>query len=97
MARRKSDNDVNPEEFLESRDEPEDRENLQEIIRGVKGSQGDESLADAPAIATASPTCSSTATWSSISTISSFISNGIGSVCSEDIDGTINFHWSIDK
>ncbi len=54
MARRKSDNDLNPEEFLESRDEPEDRENLQEIIRGVKGSQGDEGLADSPATATAS-------------------------------------------
>ena len=53
MARRKNDNDLNPEEFLENRDEPEDRENLQEIIRGVKGSQGDEGLADPAAIATA--------------------------------------------
>ncbi|MCH7712919.1 MAG: hypothetical protein IIC99_04780, partial [Chloroflexi bacterium] len=53
MARRKKDSDANPEEFLENRDEPEDRENLQEIIRGVKGSQGDDSLTDSPAIATA--------------------------------------------
>ena len=53
MARRKQDSDVNPEEFLENREEPEDRENLQEIIRGVKGDQGADGLTDATSTATA--------------------------------------------
>ena len=53
MARRKSDSDLNPEEFLENREEPEDRENLLEIIRGVKGSQGEDSSSDASTMATA--------------------------------------------
>ena len=52
MARRSKDNDVNPEEFLENRNEPEDREHLQEIIRGVKGSQGEDGGGDSPSIAT---------------------------------------------
>ena len=46
MVRRQNNNDLNPEEFLETREEPEDRENLLEIIRGVQGSQGDDSLAE---------------------------------------------------
>jgi len=48
MARRSKDSDVNPEEFLENRDEPEDREHLQEIIRGVKGSQAEDGGTDSP-------------------------------------------------
>ena len=50
MARRKSNSDINPEEFLETTEEPEDRENLMEIIRGVKGDQGEDSLAETAAI-----------------------------------------------
>ena len=46
MVRRQNNNDLNPEEFLENREEPEDRENLLEIIRGVQGSQGDDPLAE---------------------------------------------------
>ena len=46
MARRQTNNDLNPEEFLETREEPEDRENLLEIIRGVKGNQGEDTLAE---------------------------------------------------
>ena len=50
MARRKNNSEINPEEFLENREEPEDRENLMEIIRGVKGSEGEEALAETATI-----------------------------------------------
>jgi len=46
MVKRNGSSDLNPEEFLETTEEPEDRENLMEIIRGVKGSQSDDGLAD---------------------------------------------------
>ena len=52
MARRQSNNDLNPEEFLENREEPEDRENLLEIIRGVKINQGEDTLAETATITT---------------------------------------------